>query len=243
MQKDRYLKHANFDAISAYLPEQEAVGSNGAQQEMETVAELRKRVLQKEKSSYWHQFKSGLLSPEAVRTLSDGIDEVLDANGQVALSERNDFDDTWETPKLLARFQKVPVVGPWCNNLFVNRVSLSYDCAVGFVQAQNEGLELLKSLSRSGTEEETKVLPMIEAEINENKIHAQTYIRNLRKSNPKVFEAASTRQAARSILNYERKTIERLQKNGRIDSGEAGKMIGDLEKRAKKLSDRPPMAK
>lgn len=240
MQSDRYLKHANFAAVTRYLPPKPTMVEGG--QEMETVAELRKRVLQKEKSSYWHQFKSGLLSPEAVRTLSDGIDEVLDASGKVSLSQRNDFEENWETPKLLAKMQSMPVLGNWCNGLFVDRVSLSYDCAVGFVQAQNEGLELLKSLSRSGTAEETRHLPMIESEINENLIHAQTFIRNLRKNYPKVFEAASTRQAARSILNYERKTIERLQKNGRIDSGEASRMISSLESRAKKLSDHPPMA-
>ena len=33
------------------------------------IAELRRRILEKEKSSYWKQYKEGMLGPTAVRTL------------------------------------------------------------------------------------------------------------------------------------------------------------------------------
>lgn len=42
------------------------------------------------------------------------------------------------------------------------------------------------------------------------------------------------------MLNYERRTVERLQKNGRLESDEANKMISKIEERMKRLMDSPP---
>ena len=42
------------------------------------------------------------------------------------------------------------------------------------------------------------------------------------------------------MLSYEAKTIERLQKRGRIDSGEASRMMGEIDKRFKLLQKHPP---
>ena len=47
-------------------------------------------------------------------------------------------------------------------------------------------------------------------------------------------------QAIRSVLNYEVKTIERLQKRGRIDAGEAARMLSAVEDRHKFLQKAPP---
>ncbi|GAH53882.1 unnamed protein product [marine sediment metagenome] len=98
----------------------------------------------------------------------------------------------------------------------------------------------LKTDDQMNDEEEEKTLGIIEEEINENKIHGQTFIRNIRKNFPEIYSAIATRQAIRSMLNYERRTVERLQKNGRIESGEAKKMISGIEERMKKLMDSPP---
>jgi hypothetical protein len=44
-------------------------------------------------------------------------------------------------------------------------------------------------------------------------------------------------------LNYEAKTIERLQKRGRIDAGEADRMMTSINKRLKILQKNPPEIK
>ena len=242
LKSDRYLKKADFSVLKKYQPEPPVSAMTGDTQ-IETIAELRKRILEKEKSSYWHQFKDGLLGPEAVRALSEGINEVLDAGGMTSLADRKDFEDNWEMPRMMQKMQKIPLLGAWTKRIFLERLTVSYDCAVGFVEAQEEATKLVESIYRAGNEEETKNLPEIENEINENKIHGQTFIRNLRKNYPEVYEAISTRQAVRAMLSYERKTIERLQKNGRIDGGEAARMKASLEKRGKRLQDHPPMMK
>jgi len=242
IKSDRYMNRANWNKVREYLPE-EVEKDDTLQEQIETIAETRRRILEKEKSSYWHQFKDGLIGAQAVQTLSDGINEVLDAGGLISLAERKDLEEMWKTPKILNKMLTLPLIGKWAEGRFVDKLSISYDCARGFVEAQEEALKLVESMNRSLEENDKdgeKNLAIIEEEINENKIHGQTFIRNLRKNYPEIYTAIATRQAIRSVLNYELRTVERLQKNGRIDSGEAQKMTIQIEERMKKLFDSPP---
>ena len=210
---DRFIKKSDWDMVHDYLPkaaekiETEGVGST------ESIAELRKRFLEAEKSSYWHQFKDGLLGAEAVKILSDNISHLLDEGGKVPLSERKDLEESWEVPKTLSKISSWPIVGKLAKDWYLDRMTLSYDCAVSFVMAQEEALRLVESMNSSG-KEDANALEKIESEINGNRIEGQTYLRNLRKNYGGVYKAVSTRQAIRSLLSYEAKTIERLQKRG-----------------------------
>lgn len=247
LKEDRFMGRANWKAVKEYLPlEEEKFDEQDL--EIEIIAETRRRVLEKEKSAYWHQFRDGLLGPVSVRRLSDGINDILDAGGMISLSERKDLEESWKTPKLLNKMQSLPVLGKFAKREFFERLAISYDSARGFVEAQEEALKLIESMERQlksdtsskSKKEEEETLAIIEEEINENRIHGQTFLRNLRKSFPEIYIAVATRQAIRSMLNYERRTVERLQKNGRLESDEAKKMISKIEERMKRLMDSPP---
>ena len=247
LKEDRFMSRANWKAVKDYLP---LVEEKFDEQdlEIETIAETRRRVLEKEKSAYWHQFRDGLLGPVSVRSLSDGISDILDAGGMISLSERKDLEESWKTPKLLNKLQSLPLIGKFAERAFFERLAISYDSARGFVEAQEEALKLIESMGRQlkadssnkSEKEEEETLAIIEEEINENRIHGQTFLRNLRKSFPEIYSAVATRQAIRSMLNYERRTVERLQKNGRLEGDEANKMISKIEERMKRLMDSPP---
>ena len=247
LKEDRFMSKANWKAVKDYLPLEEEKYDE-QDMKIETIAETRRRVLEKEKSAYWHQFKDGLLGPVSVRNLSDGISDILDAGGMISLSERKDLEESWKTPKLLNKMQALPLVGKFAKREFFDRLAISYDSARGFVEAQEEALKLIESMGRQlksdtsgkNKNEEEETLTIIEEEINENRIHGQTFLRNLRKSFPEIYTAVATRQAIRSMLNYERRTVERLQKNGRLEGDEANKMISKIEERMKKLMDSPP---
>ena len=73
--------------------------------EKENIAELRKRFLEAEKSSYWHQFKDGLLGPEAVKILSDNISHLLDEGGKEGLDQRKDLEESWAVPTILNKIK------------------------------------------------------------------------------------------------------------------------------------------
>ena len=241
IKKNRYTSKANFDKVEQYLPntldhlEDLEIGTKSS------IYETRRRILEKEKSSYWSQFKEGLLSPSAVNRLTDGINEIIDSGGMKSLSDRTDLEQEWKTPELLSRVQATPFLRRIAQRFFFERLAISYDSAVGFVMAQEETLKLLDSMAISANDdEEKKSLDIIENEINENRIHGLTFLRNIRNSYPEVYTAISTRQAIRSMLNAERHTVERLLHRGRIDSGEAHKMTHDIEVRMKRLLDSPP---
>lgn len=245
LKKDRFINNADWNTVEDYLPEDVKV-TNDQDVKIDTVSEIRKRILEKEKSSYWHQFKEGLLGANAVRGLSDEIDKILDEGGLKSLSERNDLELHLKTPKLLSKLQSLPLLKKLTRQMFFERLAVSYDSARGFVDAQHECIKLVESMYRAldpDDKEGLKNMEMIEEELNENRIEGLTFIRNLRKSYPEIYDAIATRQAIRSLLNYELKTIERLQKNGRIDSGEASKMIESVEHRMKKLLLAPPKVK
>jgi hypothetical protein len=240
IQEDRYLKKANWEEVKAYLPEKGKALSADESMDIETICELRRRILEKEKSSYWHQFKDGVLGPIAVRKLSDSISEVLDSGGTIPLSDRKDFEQTWETPEYLNKLRKLPLIGGFAERALLDRLSVSYDCAKGFVMAQDEALKLIESMYRVDNAEESEHLPMLESEINQNRIHGQTFIRNLRKSYPEVYRAISTRQAIRNMLSYEKHTVDRLMKKGRIGGDEAARMYKSIEERTKRLIRNAP---
>ncbi|GAB5538804.1 MAG: cation:proton antiporter [Salibacteraceae bacterium] len=242
LKEDRHLRKANWSKVAEYLPEELSQVENIDESTLSVakVAELRRRILEKEKSSYWHQFKNGMLGPNAVRTLSDTVNDILDEGGLNSLSNRKDLELMWQPAKWLSTLQSWPVIGKVVENAFFEKLAVSYDSAVGFIAAQEDCLKLLESMYRAEGESERPNLERIEQEINENIISGQTFVRNLRNTYPEIYRAISTRQAIRSVLNYELHTLDRLKSKGRLDGSEASKLKHDIEARMKQLMEKPP---
>ncbi|MBU8891820.1 MAG: cation:proton antiporter [Bacteroidales bacterium] len=244
LKSDRFLSRANWESVKAYLPEEpENIDIKLDEGKHSNLYETRRRILEKEKSSYWNQFKEGLLGPIAVRNLTDAINEIIDSDGKISLSERKDLEQLWQTPKFLNKLQSIPILSNISQRFFFERLTNSYDAARGFVEAQYETLKLAEGMAISSDTEELTIdqdLATIESEINENRIHGLTFLRNLRNTFPEIYDAIATRQAIRSNLNNELKIVERLQKKGQIGSDEAHKMTHSIEERMKKLIDSPP---
>jgi len=240
---DKFLKTANWNAVSEFLPDI-PVDTGLKDDKIDTLSETRSRILEKEKSSYWGQFKEGLIGPGAVQHLSDAINDGLDAGGTKPLSERADLEALWKTPRLLALMQNSWLFGKVAKRWFFERLSVSYDTARGLLEAQEESLKLVESMYRhlgedADREEEERGLDIVVKEIKKNKVYAQSFIRNIRKNYIDIYNAISTRQAIRTVLNYEMRTVERLQKNGRVSLKEASKMKESIEERLKKLMYSP----
>jgi NhaP-type Na+/H+ or K+/H+ antiporter/CRP-like cAMP-binding protein len=244
LKSDRFLSRANWESVKKYLPEEaENIEIKLDEGKYSNLYETRRRVLEKEKSSYWNQFKEGLLGPIAVRNLTDAINEIIDSDGKIPLSERKDLEQLWNTPKFLNKLQSIPILSKISQRFFFDRLSNSYDAARGFVEAQYITLKLAESMAISSDTKELTIdqdIATIESEINENRIHGLTFLRNLKNTYPEIYDSIATRQAIRSNLNSELKFVERLQKKGQIGSDEAHKMIDSIEIRMKKLIDSPP---
>ena len=245
MKGDRFLSGANWSAVRDYLPSLKAPDISSEElAAMDTLAETRRRILEKEKSSYWHQFNDGLLGPQAVRRLSDGVSETLDLGGKVDLSQRDYLDKLWGTPKFLTKLQAIPLIGTLAKNELSNRLAMSYDIAQGFIVAQEEVVKLVDSMTddkEGGTNK--SLVDEVKVEIETNRIRGLHYIKGIREVNPEIAAAIETKQAIRSVLNHERSTIKKLQNQGRIEDDESEKMISSVEERMKKLMDSPPAIK
>lgn len=249
MKENRYMSGANWAEVSHYIPKEIHLDEEEALEKVNTLAEKRRRVLEKEKSNYWKQFEEGLLGPVAVQRLTDSIDHMLDEGGVVSLASREDLEYLWKTPRILNRLQNVPVIGKIAQRMFFEKLTLSYDIAKGLVMAQEKVLKLVESMGLSVEKDEQPDevaidnLTVIEDEINENRIEGLTFLRNLREAYPEIYNAIETRQAIRSVLNHRLNTVEKLLKKGRIESDEAEKMIEHIQEEMKALIDTPPSLK
>jgi len=240
IKSDRYMKKADWTRVEMFLPDKP--DGDVDMGNVDTLCETRRLMLEKEKSSYWEQFKDGMIGALAVRRLSDTIDEILDEDGKISLSKRADLEEMWKTSKRLTRLQNIPVIGNISKRLYFDRMVVSYDSARAFVEAQEQMLKLLDSMIRSAEEKDDsaqKVFAVIEEEIYENKIQGQTFLRNLRKNLPEIYNAITTRQAIRSVLNYERHIIEKLHKSGRIGSDETKRLTAEVEAKMKSVMNTP----
>lgn len=241
LKTDRYLKRANWKAVKRYLPEHENLIIDGDVDEKNKVAETRTQILEKEKASYWSQFKNGLLGDRAYQILTGEINDILDEKGDIPLDQRDDLENLMKPSRFLNKAQNFPFLGSIARQMFFDKLTTSYDCAKGFVAAQEESLKLLESMMRTAVASEIENLKAIENEINSNRIEGLTFLRNLGKEYPETYEAITTREAIRTMLNYEKTTIYRLHKRGRLAGKEAQKLIQDVENRMKHLRDAPPI--
>jgi len=246
LQRNRNIRRADWDQVREYLPEEPPEGSGVDMKLDSRIAEMRRRLLEQEKSTYWSLFDRGLLGAAAVRRLTDAINVIIDEGGLVSLSKRKDLEQDWKTPRILDFLQRMPVVGKLAKNFFFERLATSYDSASAFVYAQEESRELLKELAEGSGDETEAMDPesveMIEGEIDENKIQGQTFLRLLRNYYPEIYISIATRQAARVMLNHEQHTVKLLLGKGMIDSGEAEKITAGIEEQMKVLMhSHPPM--
>jgi NhaP-type Na+/H+ or K+/H+ antiporter len=244
LKDDRFMSGADWDAVKQYLPNVDE--AKLIVKEDETLFETRKRLLLKEKESYWRQFGEGLLSEDAVHNLSDEIDRLLDFGGKTSLANRKDLENLWKTPKILSKLQTLPLLGGFWNRAFYRRLAFSYDCARGFAVANEENLKGLSSMiigmsaSSSELNDDEKILSGLEDEINENKIMGLTFLRNLKETYPEVYHAIETQNASRSLLNHQMTIVQRLERQGRIEPADALNLEAEIQGHMKKLIDSPP---
>ena len=240
LKDDRFLSGANWGEVRKYLPDPVAYPLTSKElAEMDTLSETRRRLLERERSSYWAQFRSGLLSAQAVAQLDNNLSEFLDLQGKVPMTERDYFDRVFGVGKITEALKDLPLL----KNHFADKITVSYDSAKAFVVAQQDMAKmvdsLVKELDDSGDEQKLlKTNRMLKDEIRQNRLSALKYIRNMHENYPEATVGIETKDAIRSVLNHERNTIKSLRAEGMLEADEAGRMITAVEERMKDVKDR-----
>jgi len=231
LEKDRFFKKVNWAAVQSYLPQKSKL------EELSPISdsteELRRRILEKEKSSYWSQFKEGMISAGGYNLLVSEINEIIDSGGERKLSDRGDLD---ELLSIKNRFSKFGALANLFANRSITKLADSFDAAKGFYNAQLECKKTIQAMQKSAVENEKPALAEMLSEIEENKIQALAFLRNFKNEFPNIYRHVSTRQAIRTLLNTEIKNVNDLLKSGRITNDEALVMKSDIEGRMKKLN-------
>ncbi len=250
IRKDRFMSGADWNTVESYLADKEVRQLTEEEIDaMDPVAEARRRILEREKRSYWNQFKEGLLGSMAYTKLADNINEIIDMGGTVPLTDREYLDDLLRSRKLLSRLEKFPLISGWAKNTLLERLASSYDIARGFVVAQEELAKLVSSMDfdfnqdDQTDEEEIRMKQSVSDEIQQNRMRGLNYIKEIHIAFPEITKSIETRQAVRSVLNYEKNLVHKLNKDGRLEDDEADRMIVDVEMRMKQLMESPLITK
>ncbi|NOQ71591.1 MAG: hypothetical protein GQ574_06300 [Crocinitomix sp.] len=231
LKEDRFFKKVDWTKVEDYVDlsvlKSDSLNSEGLSQDKE----FRIRMLEKEKSSYWAQFEDGTLSEGGYVLLMEEVNGILDSQGEKSLSAREDLEELLST--------RTKMKGSFIQKLFkksnIAKLETSFDAAKGFYTAQMACINLLESMYRTANDSEIVILKKIEDEIEENKIQALTYLRNFKREFLEIYKHVSTKQATQTLLNQEKKTTDRLFKQGRITASEKSKMYKLIDDKIIKL--------
>jgi NhaP-type Na+/H+ or K+/H+ antiporter len=239
LKDDRFLSGANWGEVRKYLPDPVAYPLSASElAQMDTLSETRRRLLEKERSSYWAQFRAGLLSAQAVAQLDNNLSEFLDLEGKVPMTDRPYLEKVCGVSKLTEAFKDLPIL----KNHFTDRITVSYDAAKGFVVAQQDMAKMVDSLAKeldeSGDAEKLqKTTRMLKDEIRQNRLSGLKFIRNMHENYPEATVGIETKDAIRSVLNHERNTIKKLKSDGMLEADEASRLIIAVEERMKEVME------
>ena len=181
-----------------------------------------RRLLEIERSDYWRQFEEGHIGRQATFVLSRSVEYALDNNP--VITPRHSLDDSFKVPTAPKWIQKLPVMGNSMEEWLLTRLSLSYDIARGFVEAQEEMRTHIKALQpdeRTGN--------YIEEMIDKNCSQAFSFTRHINLEYPELITQLQLKSARRLLLNHERSLIWKMEHDGVLEAAEAQNLIDDIE--------------
>ncbi len=194
----------------------------------ETKVAFMRRLLEVERSDYWRQFEDGHIGRQAAFILSRSIENALDNNPVIA--PRHTLDDIFKVPTPPTWLHKFPVMGYSMDEWLFTHLSLSYDIARGFVNAQEEMRHHIKALQpdeQTGND--------IAEMIDENCSRAFNFTRHINNEFPKWITKLQSKSVRRLLLNHERSLIWKMEHDGILESAEAQHLIDNIETQMLKM--------
>ena len=232
LKKREALEVANWALVEKFLPEPETAPV-GSIQTKDVLADVRLRVIEKERALCWNLYNEGIISNISLKKLLASLDELYDRDGHMPLSYRKSIFKYYDYPFYIRRTQNKESIKKWVDRYAHERVINGYDMGRGFVITQKESLKLVKDFSNSSVLSDSKkeALLQLVKEIEENIDRIEQSILNLSKEYPISYRCAVTRKAIRMLLANEKRQIEQFQNDGLLSSAEAQTITADLDER------------
>ncbi len=198
-------------------------------QEAMDVAFMR-RLLEIERSNYWHQFEEGNIGRQATFILSRSVEHALDNNPVIA--PRRSLEKSFKVlapPKWIQRF---PIMGQSMDEWLFTHLSLSYDIARGFIEAQEEIRRHIKALQ---PDESTG--SHVETMIDQNCSRVFTFTRHINRKYPELISQLQSKSARRLLLNHKRSLIWKMEHDGVLEATETQHLIDNIETQMLKMRE------
>lgn len=181
-----------------------------------------RRLLEIERSDYWRQFEEGYIGRQAAYILSRSVEQALDNSPVIA--PRPDLDQILTVPIPPRWLHQVPMMGRTVQGWLFSRLSLGYDVARGFVEAQEEMRRHLEALCPN-----PEAYLQVEGMLDRNCERAFGFTRYLSQEHGGLIKSLQTRSAKRLLLNHERSLVWKMQHDGVLEEAEAQHLIADIE--------------
>lgn len=235
LQENDALQGADWAKVAGFLPVSEQA-PEGAVRVQDLMADIRLRVLDKERTRYWQLYEKGILSADSLRRLQTAVEELYDVDGKRPLYERAKLLELPKLP-LYLRWKKRSreVLYRWVDRHHSTVFVAVYDVARGLVHAQRTSLTLLDELETSGSfsAEDMQKLEMLREEVRRNIDDSQAIMDMIAEHYPSSYRLAITQKAIRMLISNEHETISQMLHEGLVTPDDVQSMVEDIGKRYK----------
>jgi NhaP-type Na+/H+ or K+/H+ antiporter len=187
----------------------------------EIVKETRRRFLAALKRLYWHLFEQGQCLGSSALSLIESANRSLDKDSKKISDFKYLKEEIYSEfqIKALDKLSKVPVIGRLFRNMLYDKMMVAYDASSNFIFAHEEAEELVDQM---GIDDVDKDIFEQVMEEGHHQVHkCEEFIKtHITDSYPEVMRYVQTYKAFMSLLNAQRKTIDKIYKEG---------VIGEIE--------------
>lgn len=232
LKKREALELSNWPLVEKFMPEQEQAPDVSILTP-DVLADVRLRVLKKEKTACWSLYNEGIISNVSLRILVNALDELYDRDGHLPLSKRKWIFKYYNQSFPVRRLKQIPIVKSWWDKLAHEWVINGYDLGRGFIITQKEALKLVEEFEQSDvlSTAEKDALGQLRGEIQENINHIGEVLNTLAKEFPISYRCGVTRKAIRMLLANEKRAVNQFVKDGLLSEQEAKTLDDDLDER------------
>ncbi|MCQ2095699.1 MAG: sodium:proton antiporter [Bacteroidaceae bacterium] len=244
MKTNKQMHDAYWDEVEKSVSEEEALEDDDSNIMAETIAELRIKLLDKERETVNTIYEQGIISQLTYSKLLDAIDELYDSEG---------YDNLDKHIPLLAMKRHRWLVGirniqkslhfftysTFSMKYYAVQVSKRYDLYRGFILGHEACLRLLDTIDKEGIISqniEAGVLETVRNEIEAGINRANFLMDNLKENFPKSFRRAVTSKAIRMLMAEERNKVISMLHQGLITPEDSVNLLFKIDKRQEKTN-------
>lgn len=215
LKKREDLKEADWTKLDAYLPAK-PIRPRGLPAKPALLAEIRLRVIDKEKSELRSLYEEGVISQSVFRRLMNSLDELYDVDGNLPLDQRQSIFQYCDRIFRWGEKFKLPKINELVGFVYRRQLTSIYELGHGFYLLQRSNLAFWEQtysanvMNRAGKDQ----LKAIRKEIESNISRMDVVLNRIAEHYPRAYRHALTHIAIRMLLSDEQRRLVRLVEQG-----------------------------